>query len=209
LAWLSREEEGGQASLPGHKDKSLDLSASDTKPNVTITTLANIGKDVNKQVGDAQGAKSEPMELEVSKVERKLTMPKLEAQPSHPLGLPNWQMRKLQKLNAEELKARNLAWVPKRSIQVHDREDSLMKGAKETKRRGATKGYLSNQRFARDHQHNWSPYDPYPASTTFMLILWNPPSGMFGYPSWPYFDPWMSYGSLYHGGLFPNHYAFE
>jgi hypothetical protein len=67
---------------------------------VTITTLATIGKDVKQQVGDAQGVKSEPMELEVSKVERKLPMPKSEAQPSHPLGLPNWQMRKVQKINA-------------------------------------------------------------------------------------------------------------
>jgi hypothetical protein len=80
------------------KDKSSDLSSSDTKPNVTITTSANIGKDVKQQVGDAQGAKSEPMELEVSKVERKLPMPKSEAQSNHPLGLPNWKMRKLQKI---------------------------------------------------------------------------------------------------------------
>jgi hypothetical protein len=78
-----------------HKDKSSDLSSSDTKPNVTITTLANIGNDVKQQVGDAQGAKSEPMELEVSKIERKMSMPKSEAQLSHPLNLPNWQMRKL------------------------------------------------------------------------------------------------------------------
>jgi hypothetical protein len=53
-----------------HKDKSSDLSSSDTKLNVTITTSANISKDVKQQVGDAQGVKSEPMELEVSKVER-------------------------------------------------------------------------------------------------------------------------------------------
>jgi hypothetical protein len=76
---------------------------------MTITTLTNIGKDVKQQVGDVQGTKSKPMELEVSKVERKLTMPQSEAQSSHPLGLPNWQMRKLQKLNAEESKAKNMA----------------------------------------------------------------------------------------------------
>jgi hypothetical protein len=52
------------------KDKSSDLSSSDTKSNVTITTSANIDKDVKQQVGDAQGAIYEPMELEVSKVER-------------------------------------------------------------------------------------------------------------------------------------------
>jgi hypothetical protein len=39
------------------------------------------------------------MKLEVSKEERKLSMPKSEAHPSHPLNLLNWQMRKLQKLN--------------------------------------------------------------------------------------------------------------
>jgi hypothetical protein len=96
-----------------HKDKSSDLSSSYTKPNMTITTASNIGKDVKQQVDDEQGAKSNQMELELSKVERKLSMPESEAQPSHTLGLPNWQMRKLQKLNAEELKARNLAWVLK------------------------------------------------------------------------------------------------
>jgi hypothetical protein len=121
------------------KDKSSDLSSSDTKPNMTITTSANIDKDVKQQVGDVQGTKSEPMELEVSKVERKLLMPQSEAQLSHPLGLPNWQMRKLQKLKAEELKAKNLAWVPKQSVQVHGKKDNWMKGAKETKRRRATK----------------------------------------------------------------------
>jgi hypothetical protein len=69
--------------------------------------------DVKQQVDDEQGTKFEPMELEVSKIERKLLMPKSEAQLSHPLNLSNWQIKILQKLNAEELKARNLAWVPK------------------------------------------------------------------------------------------------
>jgi hypothetical protein len=68
-----------QVKRDNHKDKSSYLSSSDAKPNVTITTSANIGKDVKQQVGDAQGTKSEPMELEVFKVERKLPMPKLEA----------------------------------------------------------------------------------------------------------------------------------
>jgi hypothetical protein len=63
-----------------HKDKSSDLFASVTKSNVTITTSVNIGNDVKQQVGDAQGTKFEPVELEASKVERKLLMPKSEAQ---------------------------------------------------------------------------------------------------------------------------------
>jgi hypothetical protein len=118
-------------------------------------------------------------------------------------------MRKLQKLNAEELKAKNMACVRKQSVQVHGKKYNEMKGAKETKRRGAAKGHLPNPRFAPDHQHNWSSYDPYSTSTTSMPMLWSPPSGMFGYPSWPYFDSLMSYGSLYHEGLFPNNYVFQ
>jgi hypothetical protein len=68
-------------------------------------------------------------------------MPKLEAQPSHPLCLPNWQMTKLQKFNAEELKAKNMAWAPKQSVQVRGKNDNEMKGAKETKKRRATKDH--------------------------------------------------------------------
>jgi hypothetical protein len=66
-------------------------------------------------------------------------VPQSEAQPSHPLSLPNWQMRKLQKLNVEELKAKNMAWVPKQSVQVHGKKDNEMKGAKEIKGRRAPK----------------------------------------------------------------------
>jgi hypothetical protein len=160
------------------KDKSSDLPSSDTKPNMTITTSANIGNNVKQQVGDVQDAKSDPMELEVSKVERKLPMPQSEAQPSHPLGLPNWQMRKLQNLNVEELKAKNMAWIPKQSVQVHGKKDNEMKVQKRP-REG------EQQRI--NHQVR----------------------GMFSYPSWPYFDPLMSYGSLYHGGLFLNNYVLE
>jgi hypothetical protein len=155
-----------------HKDKSSDLSSSDTKPNVAITTSANIGKDVKQQVGDAQGVKSEPMELEVSKVERKLPIPKSKAQLSHPLDLPNWQMRKLQKLNVEELKVKNMSWVTKQSVQVHDKNNNEMKGAKETKRRRATKDHSPSLRFAPNHQNYWSSHNPYFTSTPSMPILY-------------------------------------
>jgi hypothetical protein len=126
------------------KDKSSDPFSSHTKPNMTITTSANINKDVKQQFGDVQDAKSEPMELEVSKVERKLSMPQSKAQLSHPLGLPTWQMRKLQKLNAKELNAKNMACVSKQSVQIHSKKDNEMKGAKETKRKRATKDQSSS-----------------------------------------------------------------
>jgi hypothetical protein len=47
-----------QVKRDNFKDKSSDMSSSDKKMNVTITTSTNIGKDVKQQVSDAQGAKS-------------------------------------------------------------------------------------------------------------------------------------------------------
>jgi hypothetical protein len=116
---------------------------------------------------------------------------------------------KIAKDNAEELKAKNMAWVSKQSAQVHGKKDNEMKGAKETKRRRATKAHLPSQRFAPNHQNYWSSHNQYFTSTPSMPILWSPPSDMFGYPSCPYFNPLVSYGSLYHGGFFPNNYVFE
>jgi hypothetical protein len=127
----------------------------------------------------------------------------------HPLSLPNWQVRRLEKLNAEELKVKNMAWVPKQSVQFHGKKDNVMKGTKETKGRRPTKDHSQGQRFAPNHQNYWSSDNRYFTSTPSMPILWSPPSGMFSYPSWPYFDPLMSYKSLYHGGFFLNNYVFE
>jgi hypothetical protein len=171
-----------QIKRDNRKDKISDMSSSNTKLNVTITTSVNIGKDVKQQDGDAQDAKSEPTKLEVSKLERKLPMTKLEAQSSHPLALSNWQMRKLQKLNAEELKAKNMACVLKQSVQVHCKKDNEMKDVKETKRRRAIKDHSPSQRFIPNHQNYWSSHNPYFTSTPSMPILWSPPSCMFGYP---------------------------
>jgi hypothetical protein len=49
----------------------------------------------------------------------------------HPLDLSNSQLRKLQRLSAEKLKEKNMAWVPKWSEQVHDKGDIIiLNGAK-------------------------------------------------------------------------------
>jgi hypothetical protein len=86
-------------------------------------------------------------------------------------------MRKLQNLNAEELKAKNMAWVQKH---VHGKKDNEMKGVKETNRRRAIKDQLSTQRFPPNHQNYWSSHNPYSTSTPSMPILWSLPSGMVG-----------------------------
>jgi hypothetical protein len=100
------------------KSRSSDLFSSYEKSNVTTSTLVNIGKDVKQQVIDKQGAKSEPMKLEMLEIKEKLPMHKSEVQPRCPLNLSNWQMKKLQKLSAEKLKEKNMAWVPNQRVQI-------------------------------------------------------------------------------------------
>jgi hypothetical protein len=102
-----------------------------------------------------------------------------------------------------------MACDPKQRVQIQDEDDNEMKGAKETKRRRATKDHFPIQRFVPNHQNYWSSHNPYFTSTPSMPILWSQPLGMFGCLLWPHFDSWMSYEPLYHGGLFPDNYVFE
>jgi hypothetical protein len=55
--------------------------------------------------------------LKELKIKKELLLSRTEAKPSHPLGLSNWQKENLQKLSAQELKKRNLAWVSKGSTE--------------------------------------------------------------------------------------------
>ena len=76
------------------------------------------------------------------------------ASTSHPrcqLGLSRWQKQKLQKLSTQELKERNLAWVPKRDAQVQHKGDvSAFIGKRATKvnNRRRFKNKPLDQRFA-------------------------------------------------------------
>jgi hypothetical protein len=88
------------------KSRSSNLFSSDEKSNVTTTTVVIVGMDVKQQVIDTQGAKSEPVKLEMLKIKEKLSMPKSEAQPRRLLGLSNWQMKKLQKLKCRRVEGK-------------------------------------------------------------------------------------------------------
>jgi hypothetical protein len=55
----------------------------------------------------------------VPKVKNDLPLSKTEIKPICSIDLPKWQEKKLQKLSAEKLKEKGLAWVPKGSIQAH------------------------------------------------------------------------------------------
>ena len=112
----------------GRKDKCSDLNAIDEKP-INVLTSAIDGKGREKLSVDIPNAKSEQSELKKSKIKKKSLLSRIEAKPSHPLDSSNWQKKRLQKLSAQELKQRNMAWVPKGSIQTQDKDDVHIKGA--------------------------------------------------------------------------------
>uniref|UniRef100_A0A0D9XCU2 Uncharacterized protein n=1 Tax=Leersia perrieri TaxID=77586 RepID=A0A0D9XCU2_9ORYZ len=89
-----------------------------------------------------------------------LPIPKIEKQPRHPLGLSNWQKRKLEKLSAQELKKRSMAWVPKRRIQFQGKDDANAEGVAKTKESKQTCGELLSQRFAPDLHRPYVSYIP-------------------------------------------------
>ena len=75
------------------------------------------GKEVGKSSIDIVGAKSE-QKVGVPKIKKDLPLSKIEIKPICSIGLPKWQENKLQKLSAEKLKEKGLAWVPKGSIKA-------------------------------------------------------------------------------------------
>ena len=76
------------------------------------------------------------------------------------IGLLKWQEKKLQKLSAEKLKEKGLAWVPKTSIHAQ-KDDAQASGATKAKERMRFKKQLPSWRFAPNHQNYWSWHHPY------------------------------------------------
>jgi hypothetical protein len=118
----------------GQKKKSSDLNSTIEK---LITLLKNStidGKEVGKSSIDILGVKSEQKKVKVLKVKNDLPLSKTEIKPMCSIGLPKWQEKKLQKLSAEKLKEKDLAWVPKGSIQAQ-KDDAQASGATKAKKR--------------------------------------------------------------------------
>ena len=185
----------------GRKDASTDLNSNEEKPIKMLESSAAKGKDTRRSTSDSCNAKSGQKKLEVSKAEEDLP---LFASTSHPrcqLGLSRWQKQKLQKLSTQELKERNLAWVPKRDAQVQHKGDvSAFIGKRATKvnNRRRFKNKPLDQRFAPNHQNLWSLHHLYYSYVPSTDMLWSPFPGVCCYPSWSCFDPW-SYQSDFHG----------
>ena len=145
----------------GRKDKCSDLNVIDEKPINVLETSAIDGKGREKLTFDIPNAKSEQSELKKPKTKKKSLLSRIEAKPSHPFDSSNWQKKKLQRLSAQELKQRNMAWLPKRSIQTQDKDDGPAKGAMQLKKKRRSKRRSSNTRFAPNHQNYWSVHHPF------------------------------------------------
>ena len=184
----------------GQKEKNSYLNSTIEKPISLLKNLAIDGKVMGKSSIDILDAKSEQKKVRVPKIKKELLLSKTEIKPICTIGLPWWQEKKLQKLSAEKLKEKGLAWVPKGRIQSQ-KNDAQASGATKTNERRFKK-QLPSWRFAPNHQNYWSWHHPY----SMLMPMWNSFQGMHCYPSLPYFDPW--YGSLYYGGL-PNHFAYQ
>jgi hypothetical protein len=71
--------------------------------------------------------------MRVPKINEDLPLSKTEIKLICSIGLPKWREKKLQKLSAEKLKEKGLAWIHKRSIQAQ-KDDAQASGAMRSKK---------------------------------------------------------------------------
>ena len=182
------------------KGKGSDLNSYVAKPNKVLDTSASSAKTVEKSASNIVGTKSEPRNFNVPNVDKDVLLSKTKSQPRSSLGLSNWHKKKLEKLSACELKKRNMTWVPKGSSQAQSKDGAPAKSEMDASKKKKAK--ISTEMFAPNHQSYWSSHHPY-----FSVVphIGMSSQGMFGYPSWHYFNPYMS--SCY-GGMQPNYYAY-
>ena len=151
-------------------------------------------------------AKSEGKKLRVHKVKQELPLLQIKSQLGCPLDLSYWQKKELQKLSAQELEKRNMAWVPKGNIQNKDYvRASFTRSATKVKKEKSESYEGPSRRF----QHLRSTHYPFSSTMSLMPMPWNFSSGMIGYPQWAYFKPWMQYNFLHHERVLPNHHMFD
>ena len=97
----------------GRKCAASDLISNNKEP-IKVLTLATKGKEVKQSIDKNQSAKSEEKKLRVHKAQKELSLLQTKSQPGCPLALSYWRKKELQKRSAQELRKRNMAWVPKR-----------------------------------------------------------------------------------------------
>ena len=144
--------------------------------------------------------------MRVHKVKQELPLLQTKSQPGCPLGLSYWQKKKLQKLSAQELEKRNMAWVPKGSIQNKNYVQASFTRSLANVKKGKSENYEGP---SRRFQHLRSTHYLFSSTMSLMPIPWKLSSGMIGYPQWAYFNSWMQYNLLHHERVLPNHYMFD
>jgi hypothetical protein len=111
----------------------------------------------------------------VPKVKEDVSSFNTNSQPRSPSELSIWHNKRLEKLGAQELKKRGMAWVPNGSSQDQGKDDALGRGGmKANQRKKASTGRLG-ERFTPTHQSYWLLYHPYfsvmPSSQGMSAIL--------------------------------------
>ena len=86
-----------------------------------------------KSIVDVPSAKSEEKELNEPKISNELLLSKIKTKLKHSFGSSNWQKKKLYKLSAEELKGKNMGWIPQGSMQAQEKDSLQAKKCKQSK----------------------------------------------------------------------------
>jgi hypothetical protein len=116
----------GVVKKDNRKAKSLDLNSCITNLDKVLDTSASSTQTIEKLASDSPDTKSE------------LKKPNVPKQPRSPLGLSIWRKR-LEKLSAQELKTRGVAWAPNGSSQDLGKDDAFGRsGVKANKRKKAS-----------------------------------------------------------------------
>ena len=172
-----------------------------------MLTLATKGKEVKQSSDKNRSAKSEEKKLRVHKAQKELSLLQTKSQPGCTLGLSYWRNKELQKLSAQELKKRNMAWVPKRINQnKNDVHASIATSTMKVKKEKDGNNKQLSRRCASQHQNLRLAQHPFSSTMPLMPLPWNSSTGMISYPPWTYFDPWMQHN--FDDRVLPNHYTF-
>ncbi|KQJ87963.1 hypothetical protein BRADI_4g14586v3 [Brachypodium distachyon] len=116
-----------------------------------------------------------------------------------PLGLSSWQKRKLQRLSAEELKRKNMAWVPKDKHKDNsDVQAVVSRRATKVKKENNKSNKQFSRMFVSLCQDLRLAHPPYSSNIPLISLSWISSPSMISNPSWIYWDPWMHHNSLYH-----------
>lgn len=171
----------------GRKDVVQDSATNKNKPAEVLVTKGKEAKQVTFRDPIAESGQAK---ADAPRTKENLPSCKAKSQPECPSGLLHWQEKKLYRLQAEELKKRNLAWVPKgRSQGGKDVPSEVAVRAAETKKDQTEANGRSSRKYPSYHKKFRSAPRSYYPAMSFKPAPWSMPPGMIGYHPWFYYDP--------------------